>query len=95
MELGIDDRDLTMRCCRLMMVLTRNLNYDAKTFSTMEVKQIKGKETKQEGLARYNKENASKRNAKQQISAFLSFKEAVCTGKIRLQIIINFSIHRA
>ena len=82
MELGLEDRDLTMRCCRLMMVLTRNLNFDAKTYSTMVVKQIKGKETKEEGHARYASENASRHNAQQQISAFLSFKEAVCTGKI-------------
>lgn len=80
MELGVEDRDLTMRCCRLLMVLTRNLNFDARTFSTLEVKRLKGKETKEEGMIRFTRETASKANAQQQISAFLSFKEAVCTG---------------
>jgi hypothetical protein len=70
-----------MRCCRLLMVLTRNLNFDARTFSTLEVKPIKGKETKEEAQARFKRETISKSNAQQQISAFLSFKEAICTGK--------------
>lgn len=80
MELSVEDRDLTMRCCRLLMVLTRNLNYDAKVFSTLKVMHKKGKETKEEALIRFRKETTSKSNAKQQISAFLSFKEAICTG---------------
>ena len=62
------------------MVLTRNLNFDAKAFSTLEVKPIKGKETREEGMVRFKKESISKANAHQQISAFLSFKEAICTG---------------
>ena len=82
MELGVEDRDLTMRCCRLLMVLTRNLNFDARTFATLEVKRLKGKETKEEGMIRFTRETASKANAQQQISAFLSFKEAVCTGDL-------------
>lgn len=80
MELGIEDKDLTMRCCRLLMVLTRNLNFDAKAFSTLEVKPLKGKETREEGKIRFRRETISKENAHQQISAFLSFKEAICTG---------------
>jgi Timeless protein len=86
MELGVEDRDLTMRCCRLLMVLTRNLNFDARTFSTLEVKPIKGKETKEEAQARFKRETVSKSNAQQQISAFLSFKEAICTEKCSLAV---------
>ena len=90
MELGVGDRDLTMRCCRLLMVLTRNLNYDAKSFSLLEVKKIKGKETKEEGAARFRRETESKLNAQQQISAFLSFKDAICTGKPPFFLYLSF-----
>jgi hypothetical protein len=70
------------------MVLTRNLNYDAKVFSTLKVKHKKGKETNEEALIRFRKETISKANAQQQIAAFLSFKEAICTGTRNLHRIL-------
>lgn len=63
------------------MVLTRNINFDARTSLLLEVKKKKGKETPEEGLERFQKESVAKFNGQQQISAFLSFKEAVCSGK--------------
>ena len=86
MELGVEDRDLTMRCCRLLMVLMRNLNYDSKISLLLEVKIKKGKESGEEAAVRFKKETEAKANAQHQISAFLSFKEAVCTEKCSIAV---------
>jgi hypothetical protein len=41
---------------------------------------ILGKETKAEAKVRYEKEMSIQKNAKEQVSALLSFKEALSTG---------------
>lgn len=87
MELGVKDRDLTMRCCRLLMVLTRYLNYDARKSLSLDVKSNKtAKETKEEATERFETQTIAKMNAQQQVAAFLSFKEAVCTENCSIAI---------
>lgn len=86
LELSIDDRDLAMRCCKLALVLIKNLRDPAKKAIQNEVKGVKGKETKEEGIERSDKEMRIKRNALQQVSALLSFKEALCTEKCAIAI---------
>ena len=86
LELSVDDRDLAMRCCKLALVLIKNLRDNAQKALKTEVKAIKGKETKEEGKERSDKEMKVKKNAQQQISALLSFKEALCTEKCGISI---------
>lgn len=48
-----------------------------------------GKEKKEESASRINTEQAVKKNAMQQISSLLSFKEAFSTGKMLLVVTHN------
>jgi hypothetical protein len=75
-----------MRCSRLLMQLTRPLNPAARNSISIVVKPVQGKELKtdeerKKGEKRFEQETKSKMNAQQQITALLSFKEAVCTGE--------------
>lgn len=86
MELCVDaqleaeaDRDLAMRCCKLVMVLIKKM----KDQPMKALKQIKlGKTTSSKQYAPIT--SAARANATAQLSALLSFKEALCTGTIVL-----------
>ena len=74
------DQDLAMRCCRLVLVLIKRLRDSTEKSLALEARLKMGKETKEEGIERHNKQSMSKSNAMQQLSSLLSFKEALCTG---------------
>ena len=69
-----------MRCCRLVVVLIKRLRDSTEKSLALEARLKMGKETKEEGIERHNKQSMSKSNAMQQLSSLLSFKEALCTG---------------
>jgi uncharacterized protein YifE (UPF0438 family) len=75
-------RDLCLKCCKLVMVLIKGLREPAKKALKMEVKFIKGKEEKEEAAERFQREMKAKANAAKQLSALISFKEALCTGTL-------------
>jgi uncharacterized protein YifE (UPF0438 family) len=64
------------------MVLIKGLREPAKKALKMEVKFIKGKEEKEEAAERFQREMKAKANAAKQLSALISFKEALCTGTL-------------
>lgn len=77
---GSSDKDLAMRCCRLVLVLIKRMRDTTEKALAIEAKLRMGKETKEEGIERYNRQSQSKSNAMEQLLALLSFKEALCTG---------------
>ena len=74
------DQDLAMRCCRLVLVLIKRMRDSTEKSLAVEARLKIGKETKEEGIERYNRQSKSKSNAMEQLSSLLSFKEALCTG---------------
>ena len=62
------------------MILIKGLREPAKKSLKTEIRFIKGKETKEEAGERFQNETKDKMNAMKQVSALISFKDALCTG---------------
>jgi hypothetical protein len=74
-------RDLALRCCRLMLVLIKRLRDTTEKSLHTDLRMKIGKESTAEGKERLGKQTSTRTNAQNQISALLSFKEALSTGK--------------
>jgi hypothetical protein len=68
------------------MILIKGLRENIQKALMMEVKERKGKETKEEAAERFEKETSIKKNAREQVSAMISFKDALSTEKCCLAL---------
>jgi hypothetical protein len=76
-------RDLALRCCRLMLVLIKRLRDSTEKSLRADLRLKIGKETRDEGRARFDIQAGARSNAQEQISALLSFKDALSTGDMQ------------
>eukprot|EP01041_Mallomonas_annulata_P004720 gene4720-9367_t len=74
---SIEDGHLATKCIILCNTLTYTLDTEASKSISTEIKLIKNKESKEEAKERVSRETKIRDNAYEQISALLSFKEAL------------------
>lgn len=86
---AVDEKPFAMSLIRLFLLLTKPLSRTVVEASTHIIKRSKGKETAAESKVRVAKEQSARKNSYAQISAQMSFKEALVNEDLFV-VLLNY-----